>query len=129
MDPGGKRDTCGLKRVSRRGVVVLKIHKNFAAGLRPPTTGVESRWRMRLALVKRLLVGPPMPLAQARHERLGKSVALAGFASDPPSSLGYATAEILLGLILARTAALSHSLPIALRIAALLAAVAVSYRP
>src|SRR5207245_96229 len=35
---------------------------------------------MRLTLVKRLLVGAPMPLAQARHERLGKAVALAVFA-------------------------------------------------
>jgi len=41
---------------------------------------------MRMALVKRWLVGPPMPLAQARHERLGKTVGLAVFASDPLSS-------------------------------------------
>jgi hypothetical protein len=41
---------------------------------------------MRLTLVKRLLVGAPMPLAQARHERLGKAAALAVFASDPLSS-------------------------------------------
>src|SRR2546430_16060106 len=112
MDPGWKRDTCGLKHVSRRGVVVLKIRKNFAGGLRPATTGVESRWRMRLALVKRLLVGPPMPLAQARHERLGKSVALAGFASDPLSSVADATQEILFVLLLAGSAPLGYPLPI-----------------
>jgi hypothetical protein len=34
---------------------------------------------MRIALLKRFLVGAPMPLAQARHERLGKPVALAVF--------------------------------------------------
>src|SRR5882724_4696648 len=83
---------------------------------------------MRLVLLKRLLVGAPMPLAQARHERLGKAVALAVFASDPLSSVAYATEEILVVLILAGHAALSYSLPIALGIAALLAVVVVSYR-
>src|SRR5256712_14049051 len=84
---------------------------------------------MRLALVKRPLVGPPMPLAQARHERLGKAVALAVFASDPLSSVAYATEEILLVLILAGSAALSYSLPVALGIAALLAGGVLSYPP
>ena len=83
---------------------------------------------MRLSLIKRWLVGPPMPLTQARHERLGKAAALAVFASDPLSSVAYATEEILLVLILAGTAALSYSLPIAVGISALLAIVVVSYR-
>ena len=83
---------------------------------------------MRIQAIKRLLVGAPMPLAQARHERLGKAVALAVFASDPLSSVAYATEEILLVLILAGTVALSYSLPIALGIAALLAVVVISYR-
>src|SRR6266542_2687797 len=71
---------------------------------------------MRLALVKRLLVGRPMPLAQARHERLGKAAALAVFASDPLSSVAYATEEILFVLVLAGSLALSYSLPIAVGI-------------
>src|SRR5262249_10893402 len=83
---------------------------------------------MHLVPVKRLLVGAPMPLAQARHERLGKAVALAVFASDPLSSVAYATEEILLVLVLAGHAALSYSLPIALGIAALFAVVVISYR-
>jgi amino acid transporter len=83
---------------------------------------------MRLALFKRWLVGPPMPLAQARHERLGKAAALAVFASDPLSSVAYATEEILFVLILAGSAALSYSLPVALGIATLLAVVVISYR-
>ena len=83
---------------------------------------------MRLTLLKRWLVGPPMPLAQARHERLGKSLALAVFASDPLSSVAYATEEILLVLLLAGSAALSYSIPIALGIATLLAVVVISYR-
>jgi amino acid transporter len=83
---------------------------------------------MRVALLKRLLVGPPMPSAQARHERLGKATALAVFASDPLSSVAYATEEILLVLVLAGSAALSYSLPIGVGIAALLAVVVISYR-
>src|SRR3989475_3264273 len=83
---------------------------------------------MRLVLVKRLLLGAPMPLAQARHERLNKTVALAVFASDPLSSVAYATEEILLVLMLGGAAALSYSLPVAVGIAALLAVVVVSYR-
>src|SRR5262245_59729811 len=83
---------------------------------------------MRLMMLKRVLVGAPMPSAQARHERLGKSVALAVFASDPLSSVAYATEEILLVLILAGHAALSYSLPIGIGIATLLAIVVISYR-
>jgi amino acid transporter len=83
---------------------------------------------MRLSLFKRWLVGPPMPLAQARHERLAKTIALAVFASDPLSSVAYATEEILVVLTLAGSAALSYSLPIAVGIATLLAIVVTSYR-
>jgi amino acid transporter len=83
---------------------------------------------MRVTLLKRWLVGPPMPLAQARHERLSNPLALAVFASDPLSSVAYATEEILLVLVLAGSAALSYSMPIALGIATLLAVVVISYR-
>jgi amino acid transporter len=83
---------------------------------------------VRLAHLKQVLVGPPMSLAQAKHERLSKKVALAVFASDPLSSVAYATEEILLVLILAGTIALSYSLPIAFGISALLAIVVMSYR-
>src|SRR5213083_1314060 len=83
---------------------------------------------MRITLLKRLLVGPPMPLAQARHERLGKAVALAVFSSDPLSSVAYATEEILLVLVLAGTAALHYSFGISLVIVGLVAILTVSYR-
>lgn len=83
---------------------------------------------MRLTLLKRWLVGPPIPLAQARHERLGKAAALAVFASDPLSSNAYATEAILGILVLGGSAALSYSLPIAVGIAILLAIVVISYR-
>jgi amino acid transporter len=83
---------------------------------------------MRIALLKRMLVGPPMPLAQARHERLRKRVALAVFSSDALSSVAYATEEILLIAVLAGTAALHLSVPISIAITGLLAIVAFSYQ-
>jgi amino acid transporter len=83
---------------------------------------------MRLLLLKRWLVGPPMPLAQARHERLGKRVALAVFSSDAMSSVAYATEEILLILLLAGTVAVHLAVPIALAITTLLIVVVVSYQ-
>ncbi|HLF49007.1 MAG TPA: APC family permease [Methylomirabilota bacterium] len=83
---------------------------------------------MKTSLLKRLLVGAPMPLAQARHERLSKSVALAVFSSDALSSVAYSTEEILLILVLAGAAAAHLTNPIALAIAGLLAIVAISYQ-
>ncbi|HSE92657.1 MAG TPA: amino acid permease, partial [Methylomirabilota bacterium] len=83
---------------------------------------------MRLYRLKRLFVGSPLPTAQQRHERLGKAAALAIFASDPLSSVAYATEEILIVLLLAGTVALSYSLPIGVGIAALIIIVISSYR-
>jgi amino acid transporter len=83
---------------------------------------------MRITLLKRLLLGAPMPLAQSRHERLSKTTALAVFASDPLSSVAYATEEILLVLSVAGAAALAYTLPIGLAIAILIAVVIASYR-
>src|SRR5205807_1170876 len=61
---------------------------------------------METSLLKRFVVGAPMPLSLARHERLSKTVALAVFASDALSSTAYATEEILRVLVLAGSAAL-----------------------
>src|SRR5512147_382009 len=83
---------------------------------------------MEMSILKRLIVGAPIPLAQARHERLSKTVALAVFSSDALSSVAYATEEILLVLVLAGTAALHLTLPISFAIGGLLTVVAVSYQ-
>jgi amino acid transporter len=64
---------------------------------------------------------------EARHQRLGKVVALAVFSSDALSSVAYATEEILLALASAGAAALAFALPVALAIAGLIAVVATSY--
>lgn len=77
--------------------------------------------------LKRLLVGSPLASVEARHQRLGKAVALAVFSSDALSSVAYATEEILLALAPAGAAALAFALPVALAIAGLVAVVATSY--
>jgi amino acid transporter len=83
---------------------------------------------MNASLLKRWIVGRPMPLAQAHHERLTKTVALAVFSSDALSSVAYATEEILLVLVLAGAAAAHLSVPVAVAISGLLLVVAVSYQ-
>jgi amino acid transporter len=83
---------------------------------------------VRLHHLKRLFVGTPLPTAQSRHERLGKATALAVFASDPLSSVAYATEAILLVLVMGGPGALSYSLPIGVGIAALILIVITSYR-
>ncbi|MGH7251378.1 MAG: amino acid permease, partial [Nitrospiraceae bacterium] len=79
-------------------------------------------------LLKRLLVGLPLKTKQAAHERLSKRLALAVFASDPLSSVAYATEEILLVLVLAGSAAVVWSVPVSLTIILLLTILTMSYR-
>lgn len=79
-------------------------------------------------LLKRWLVGNPIKTAQAAHERLSKSLALAIFSSNSISSVAYATEEILLVLILAGTAALAWSIPVSLAILFLVIVLTISYR-
>jgi amino acid transporter len=83
---------------------------------------------LKTGVVKRLLVGPPKPSADARHERLYKTVALAVFSSDALSSVAYATEEILLVLVTAGAAAADLAIPVAIAITVLLTVVAVSYQ-
>lgn len=81
-----------------------------------------------LSSLKRIVLGAPMATSEAQHQRLSKKKALATFSSDPLSSVAYATEEILLVLVLAGSAALYLSLPIALSIVGLLFVVVFSYR-
>ena len=79
-------------------------------------------------IVKRALLGRPLATSEQQQERLSKKLALPVFSADAISSTAYATEEILLALILAGSAALSFSLPVALAVSALLVIVALSYR-
>ena len=83
---------------------------------------------MKISGLKKVFVGRPLATAQARHERLSKTSALAVFSSDALSSVAYATEEILLVLVLAGTVALGYSIPIGIAIAVLIAIVVSSYR-
>jgi len=80
-----------------------------------------------LIRLRQALLGAPMPSTGILLERLNRIQALAVFSSDALSSVAYATEEILLVLVMAGTAALNLSLPIALAIIALLAMVTTSY--
>ena len=79
-------------------------------------------------VLKRVLVGRPISSHEELHHRLNKRLGLAVFSSDALSSSAYATDEILLVLVLAGSAALGYSIPIALAVAFVLAVVITSYR-
>jgi amino acid transporter len=79
-------------------------------------------------ILKRWLVGDPLKTAQARHERLSKTIALAIFSSNAISSVAYGTEEILFVLALAGAATVSWSIPISLAILFLILVLTISYR-
>jgi amino acid transporter len=79
-------------------------------------------------ILKRWLVGDPLKTAQARHERLSKTIALPIFSSNAISSVAYGTEEILLVLVLAGTAAVAWSIPVSLAILFLVLVLTISYR-
>jgi amino acid transporter len=78
--------------------------------------------------LKRVLVGRTISSYKLEHQLLPKSLALPVFASDPLSSVAYATEEMMLVLVVAGAGALALRIPIALAISTLLAIVVVSYR-
>jgi amino acid transporter len=77
--------------------------------------------------ISHLLIGRPLPTADAPHQTIGKAVGLAVFASDALSSNAYATQEILVILAAAGTTAFGYVFPISIVIVALLAIVVISY--
>ena len=79
-------------------------------------------------LVRRVLLGRPVPTSEQAHERLSNPAAIGAFGLDALSSVAYGPDEILYVLLLAGSAGLALDIPIAMAIAALLAIVAFSYR-
>ena len=77
---------------------------------------------------KRALVGRPMATNELEETLLPKTIALPIFASDPLSSVAYATESALVVLVAASAAAAHIVFPISIAIAALLAIVVASYR-
>jgi amino acid transporter len=78
--------------------------------------------------IKRVVVGRPMATGELEETLLSKTLALPIFASDPLSSVAYATESALVVLVAASAAAAHLVLPISFAIAALLAIVVLSYR-
>jgi amino acid transporter len=78
--------------------------------------------------LKRAIVGRPMATEEIEETLLPKTLALPIFASDPLSSVAYATESALVVLIGASAAATHFVFPISIAIAVLLAIVVASYR-
>lgn len=78
---------------------------------------------------KRLLVGKPIATSEEAHQRIGKPVALAVFASDAVSSTAYATEEMMLVLLTAVMfpQALNYLVPLSIAAVILLVIVGTSY--
>ncbi len=78
--------------------------------------------------LRRVVVGRPMRTGQLDETLLPKTLALPIFASDPLSSVAYATEEGLVVLVGASAAAAHLVFPLSIAIATLLAIVLLSYR-
>src|SRR5215467_1256131 len=76
---------------------------------------------------RRALVGRPMATGELQETLLPKRLALPIFASDPISSVAYATEAAMVVLIGVSVAALNLVLPISIAIAVVLAIVVLSY--
>ncbi|MBN1201109.1 MAG: APC family permease [Anaerolineae bacterium] len=77
--------------------------------------------------IRRLIIGSPLPSAEAAEKRLDKIRALAALSPDALASVAYANQEIFLGLAVAGAAGLAYSWAIALVITGLLAILTLSY--
>ena len=77
---------------------------------------------------KRRVVGQPIPTEEEGTQLLPKRLALPVFASDPLSSVAYASEEAMLVLSLAGAGALQLLTPVSFAVAALMAVVVISYR-
>ena len=78
-------------------------------------------------VAKRVVVGRPRATDELDETLISKTLALPIFASDPLSSVAYATEAAMVVLVGVSIAALSYVLPISIAIAIVLAIVVVSY--
>ena len=76
----------------------------------------------------RILIGPPLRSTALAQERMRKLVALPVLSADALSSVAYGPESMLVVLVLAGSAGLARSIPIAAAIGFLMLAVGISYR-
>ncbi|AZB42306.1 APC family permease [Bacillus sp. FJAT-42376] len=81
-----------------------------------------------ISSIKRLLIGRPLKSGELGEQKLNKKKALAILSSDALSSVAYGPEQILIVLITISAAAFWYSIPIALGVLVLLAALILSYR-
>ncbi len=84
-----------------------------------------------MAILKRVLVGRPLPSTEMEHQRIPKTIGLAVFSSDAISSTAYAVEEILFVTAIGASSlvlGLDMLVPIAIAVAVLLLLVVTSYR-
>jgi hypothetical protein len=94
-----------------------------------PSAGATPSGSGRLGfVVRRVLVGPVLRSAAVAEERMRKLVALPVLSSDALSSVAYGPEAMLAVLVLAGSAQLKLSLPIAAGIVVLMVAVGLGYR-
>src|SRR3954469_17766649 len=78
--------------------------------------------------IKRLLIGRPLKSTELGEQKLNKTKALAILSSDALSSVAYGPEQILIVLVTVGAAAFWYSIPIAVGVLILLAALILSYR-
>ncbi|MCL6602582.1 MAG: APC family permease [Paenibacillus sp.] len=78
--------------------------------------------------LKKFLIGRPLKSNELGEQKLNKTKALAILSSDALSSVAYGPEQILIVLITVSTAAFWYSIPIAIGVLVLLAALILSYR-
>ena len=86
----------------------------------PPANGLD--------VMKRAIVGTPMPSDAMEETLLRKTLALPIFASDPFSSVAYATESAMVVLVATSLAATRLVFPLSIAISVLLVIVIASYR-
>ena len=94
----------------------------------PPATGLSAAASAALGGTKRLLIGRPRATREVGETLLPKWLALPIFASDPFSSVAYATEAAMVVLVGVSLSRLDLVFPISIGIAVLLAIVVLSYR-
>ena len=88
--------------------------------------GSSQRRGDRLETMKRLVVGRPRASAEMEETLLSKTLALPIFASDPLSSVAYATEAALVVLVTASATAAHLVIPVSIAIAVVLGIVVLS---